>query len=109
MYKDEPSLFEVIFVLGKTRYQYGFRLTSKEVVGEWLYAYPSGRRQIWFERDISADETYYFGKSFTGRNRVIADLTRPNALFLSAAVANNHKRVAGRSASSNAIHGKHVR
>ncbi len=93
MYKDEPSLFEVIFVLGKTRYQYGFRLTSKEVVGEWLYAYPSGRRQIWFERDISADETYYFGKSFTGRNRVIADLTRPNALFLSAAVANNHKRV----------------
>jgi AAA15 family ATPase/GTPase len=92
-YKDKPSLFEVTFVLGKIRYQYGFRVTSREVVGEWLYAYPSSRRQIWFERDISADETYYFGKNFTGRNRVIADLTRPNSLFLSAAVANNHKRV----------------
>jgi energy-coupling factor transporter ATP-binding protein EcfA2 len=92
-HKDEPSLFEAIFVINKVRYQYGFRMTSREVVGEWLYAYPSGRRQIWFERDVSADETYYFGKQFTGRNRVIADLTRPNSLFLSAAVANNHKRV----------------
>lgn len=92
-YKDQPSLFEVSFVIARVRYQYGFRVTSKEVVGEWLYAYPSNRRQIWFERDISADEQYYFGKSFTGRNRVIADLTRPNSLFLSAAVANNHQRV----------------
>jgi uncharacterized protein len=92
-YEDKPSLFEVIFVLGKTRYQYGFRVTSKEVLGEWLYVYPSSRRQIWFERDISAKEPYYFGKNFTGRNRVISDLTRPNSLFLSAAVANNHKRV----------------
>lgn len=92
--EGEPSLFEVTFVLGRVRYQYGFRLTRKEVVGEWLYAYPSSRRQIWFERDISADEKFYFGKSFPGRNRVIADLTRPNSLFLSAAVANNHKGVA---------------
>jgi hypothetical protein len=90
---DEPSLFEIIFVIGRTRYQYGFRVTSRQVLGEWLYAYPSSRRQVWFERDISADEEYYFGKSFPGRNRVIADLTRPNSLFLSTAAANNHKGV----------------
>jgi energy-coupling factor transporter ATP-binding protein EcfA2 len=89
----EPSLFEVTFVINRVRYQYGFRITVSEVVGEWLYAYPTSRRQIWFERDISADEPYYFGKSFPGRNRVIADLTRPNSLFLSAAAANNHKQV----------------
>lgn len=92
-FKSEPSLFEVNFVISKIRYQYGFRATQERIVGEWLYAYPSGRRQIWFERDISASEPYYFGKNFTGRNRVIADLTRPNSLFLSAAIANNHKRV----------------
>jgi len=90
-YADEPSLFEAVFISHGTRYQYGFRLTSNQVVGEWLYAYPTSRRQVWFERDISADPVYYFGKSFTGRNRVIADLTAPTSLFLSTAVANNHK------------------
>lgn len=88
-----PSLFEVNIRLGKVRYQYGFRLTQKEIVGEWLYAYPGPRRQIWFERDITADEEYYFGKSLTGRNRTIADLTRSNSLFLSSAAANNHRQL----------------
>ncbi len=91
--KDEPSLFEVVFVIGRRRYQYGFRLTADQVVGEWLYVYPGSRRQIWFERDISAPGTYYFGKNFPGRNRVIADLTRPDSLFLSTAAANNHPGV----------------
>jgi hypothetical protein len=91
--EDAPSLFEVTFVINRVRYQYGFRITTRQVVGEWLYAYTTSRRQIWFERDINADEVYYFGKGFPGRNKVIADLTRPNSLFLSAAAANNHKRV----------------
>jgi hypothetical protein len=89
--KDEPSLFEAVFQLDGVRYQYGFRLTKREVVGEWLYAYVTHRRQVWFERDVSSADAWYFGKSFTGRNKVIADLTRPTALFLSAAVANNHR------------------
>jgi uncharacterized protein len=91
--KNEPSLFEVVFVINRRRYQYGFRLTADKVVGEWLYVYPGSRRQIWFERDISTPETYYFGKNFPGRNRVIADLTRPDSLFLSTAAANNHPGV----------------
>jgi uncharacterized protein len=92
--KNIPSLFEAVFQMDGVRYQYGFRVTRREVVGEWLYAYPTHRRQVWFERDISSDETWYFGKSFTGRNKVIADLTRPTSLFLSAAAANNHKLAA---------------
>ncbi|MBO0806020.1 MAG: ATP-binding protein [Nocardiopsaceae bacterium] len=89
--KDEPSLFEAVFQLDGVRYQYGFRLTRREVVGEWLYAYVTHRRQVWFERDVSSPDAWYFGKSFTGRNKVIADLTRPTALFLSTAAANNHR------------------
>lgn len=89
--KEEPSLFEAVFQLDGVRYQYGFRLTRREVVGEWLYAYVTHRRQVWFERDVSSPDVWYFGKSFTGRNKVIADLTRPTALFLSTAVANNHR------------------
>jgi len=94
-FKREPSLFEVVLQFGKVRYQYGFRLTGERVVSEWLYVYPTHRRQVWFERDTDSEDEWYFGKSFTGRNRVIADLTRPTTLFLSAAVANNHK-MAGR-------------
>jgi energy-coupling factor transporter ATP-binding protein EcfA2 len=90
-FKLEPSLFEVVLQFGKVRYQYGFRLTKERVASEWLYVYPTHRRQVWFERDADSEDEWYFGKSFTGRNRVIADLTRPTTLFLSAAVANNHK------------------
>jgi uncharacterized protein len=89
--KDEPSLFEAVFQLDGIRYQYGFRLTRREVVGEWLYAYVTHRRQVWFEWDVSSPDGWYFGKSFVGRNKVIADLTRPTVLFLSTAVANNHR------------------
>lgn len=89
--KNEPSLFEAVFQLHGVRYQYGFRLTKREVVGEWLYAYVTHRRQVWFERDVSSRDVWYFGKSFTGHNKVISDLTRPSALFLSTAVANNHQ------------------
>jgi uncharacterized protein len=87
----EPSTFEIVFQVEKVRYQYGFRLTRERVVSEWLYVYVTHRRQTWFERDSDSEDEWYFGKSFTGRNRVIADLTRPTTLFLSAAAANNHE------------------
>ena len=35
------------------RYQYGFSATPHEVTDEWLYAWPSGRMQVWFERSRS--------------------------------------------------------
>jgi uncharacterized protein len=90
-YSEKPSLFEIQVRINGIRYQYGFRVTSEMVVGEWLYVYPGSRRQIWFERDVSLDEPYYFGKSFTGKNRTISELTRSNSLFLSSANANNHR------------------
>jgi len=93
-FKDEPSLFEVQVLLDGMRYQYGFRATSEAIVGEWLYVYPGSRRQMWFERDINADDEFAFGKNFGGRNRTISQLTRSNSLFLSTAIANNHKRLA---------------
>src|SRR5260370_14491902 len=92
-YTGIPSLFEVQIQLGTIRYQYGFRLTKEKVVSEWLYVYPGSRRQVWFERDIDSDEEYYFGKYFTGKNKTIAELTRPTSLFLSTAIANNHKQL----------------
>jgi len=69
------------------RYHYGFEALTDEFSAEWLYAFPKGRRQKLFERRRDGFE---FGRGLKGRNAVIADLTRPNSLFLSAANQNDH-------------------
>lgn len=86
--KSDPSSFEVDLLLDGTRFHYGFTLNDREVVREWLDAYPTGKRQLWFKREA---EVFTFGKNLTGDNRAIERLTRPNSLFLSAAAQNNHK------------------
>jgi hypothetical protein len=91
----EPSRFEVELLLGDVRHQYGFELNQHEVLREWLYVYPHGRRQTWFERDRDAADEWYFGRALGGRNRVITELTRPNALFLSTAASSKHQQLSG--------------
>jgi hypothetical protein len=88
--RKSPSRFEIEFLLGPVRYRYGFKLDAKVVLEEWLYAYPTGRRQRWFYRNAQRAEPYEFGKSLRGSNRTIATLARKNSLFLSAAAENNH-------------------
>ena len=86
--KSAPSRFEMDFVLGGVRHHYGFEATDEAFVGEWLQDYPMGRRRVLFERDGSE---FRFGRGLKGRNRVIADLTRANSLFLSAAAQHGHE------------------
>ena len=45
-----------------------------------------------FEREGTR---YKFGDHFTGENRLIASVTRPNALFLSTSAQHNHKQTEG--------------
>ena len=89
--RKEPSLFEVTFLIDQVRYQYGFQVSDEQFTEEWLYAWPSGKKQVWFERD---NQTFNFGAHLKGENRVIVEVTRPNALFLSAAVQHKHPQLA---------------
>lgn len=82
-----PSHFEADFILNKVRYQYGFAVSSKEVEEEWLVAFPKGRPQRLFRRRRGKFE---FSRLLKGRNKVIADLTRPQSLFVSASTQNDH-------------------
>lgn len=82
----EPSEFELIFVEGGVRYQYGVVLTRQRIESEWLIAYPKGSPQTWFERDASSDDGWKFGANFKGQRKLWQDATRDNALFLSTAV-----------------------
>ncbi|MBF0144182.1 MAG: ATP-binding protein [Magnetococcales bacterium] len=88
-----PSTFEMIFVEGETRYQYGFSVSRDRVWQEWLLAYPKGRAQRWFERHydpVQGREEWSLHKKFLPGNREVwRDATRSNALFLSTAIQLN--------------------
>ncbi|MDZ4821300.1 MAG: ATP-binding protein [Planctomycetota bacterium] len=85
--QTEPSRFEVTIILEGVRYQYGFAATDAEFSEEWLFAWPKGKKQIWFERD---DQVFKFGEHLRGENKQIEEFTRPNALYLSSAVQLRH-------------------
>ncbi len=91
-----PSEFEVLFIKDGIRYQYGFAVNSERVTGEWLFAYPEGRAQKWFERNYDPEtkkDIWYFGPKFTGLRKVWQKATRSNALFLSTAIQLNNEQL----------------
>ncbi|MDY0170139.1 MAG: ATP-binding protein [Thermoguttaceae bacterium] len=88
--RREPSLFEVVLLLNGARYQYGFQASDEQFMEEWLYAWPGRRKQVWFERE---NQRFKFGDNLKGENHSIELVTRPNALFLSAAAQHNHPQL----------------
>lgn len=88
----EPSFFEADLEIGGTRYVYGFELDDERVRGEWLHAYPRGRRQVWFDRDADG-EISFPGEGLRGDKADLARRTRPDALFLTLAASLNHKQL----------------
>lgn len=93
--RARSSFFETDFLLAGVHFQYGFELDDKEILREWLYAFPNKRRQVWFTRDSERSEPFQFGKQLKGSNRIIERLTRTNSLFLSTAAENAHPALKG--------------
>ena len=93
---SQPTEFEIFFIQGGVRYQYGFACNESRVTGEWLLAYPESRPQRWFERSFdfqTGEEVWYFGNKFTGNKKTWKENTRSNALFLSVAVQLNSEQL----------------
>jgi predicted ATPase len=88
-HRRQSSLYEVTFARSGVRYQYGFVIDDERVLEEWLFAWPSSRKQTWFVRE----NKFKFGDHLKGENRVIEQITRPNALFLSAAAQHRHPQL----------------
>ena len=68
----------------------GSKPNDREFLSEWLYAFPKSHRRSLFVRDR---DDYRFGRDLKGRNSVIAGLTRPNSLYVSAAAQNRHDQL----------------
>jgi AAA15 family ATPase/GTPase len=90
--KNDPTSFELDFVQKGIRYHYGVSFSSAEILEERLYAFPYGKRQVWYLRNRDK-KRIYFGKYLKGETKLIESITRPNSLFLSAAAQNSHKQL----------------
>ena len=97
-----PTQFDVDFVMDDVRYHYGFEASDEAFLSEWLYAFPKAHRRMLFERE---GEAFHFGRALGGQNKTIADLVRPNSLFVSAAAQNDHERLSAVYAYFNSILG----
>ena len=86
----KPSRFEIDFVVDGVRHHYGFEASDDAFESEWLYDFPRSHRRTLFEREGGE---FRFGRGLKGRNAVIADLTRPNSLYLSAGAQNGHEQL----------------
>jgi len=92
-----PSQFEFTFIQERVRYQYGFSVDRERVHSEYLYAAPRGVTVSLFQRNWNNEtrqDDYAFGASLKGPNKTIVEVTRPNALFLSAAGTFKHAMLA---------------
>ncbi len=95
--EKSPSEFEVMFLHEGVRYQYGFALDETRVHEEWLFAYPKGKSQRWFQRTFNPETEEYdwafSTRHLKGDKESLKGMTRDNALFLSVGAQFNHEQL----------------
>ena len=82
---DQPSGFEIIFLINKTQYRYGYEVDRERVTKEWLYYVPTTRETLLFSRELNKFEV----KGGFKEGKGLEIKTRKNALFLSVAAQFN--------------------
>lgn len=92
--ENEPTYFQLSFILDKIYYRYGFEASESKIHSEWLFGTPGKKEVPFFTRinnQIDINETQFKeGASFTnlysqGGN----DIARENSLFLTTVKALN--------------------
>lgn len=76
--ENQPSFFELVFLIEGQKYRYGFEATTERVVSEWLYTVLNVKETNLFDRDLTGIKS---SKAFKASG--IEPRTRSNALFLS--------------------------
>ena len=71
---QQPSRFDLDFVIDGVRHHYGFEASDTKFVSEGLYTFPRSHSRTLFER--TGDE-FRFGRELRGQNSSIARLTSP--------------------------------
>lgn len=84
--EDKPSLFEIVFLIDKKKYTYGFEVNRDRVVSEWLFYVLRQSKTKLFARNYNNFKVY---KTYKANG--IQEKTRDNALFLSVSAQFNVK------------------
>ena len=82
----KPSTFETEFAIGEVWYKYGFSVTEKAVVAEWLYfkdLTASTFKPKFVRKIVESEDAIEVAPTFVGADDMIVEKTRENALFLS--------------------------
>lgn len=92
---QQPTEFEITFLLSGVRHQYAFSMTAQRIVSESLLVYRSSKpTQLFSRRHVDGDGyDYEFSTYLTGPRKVWQESTRPNALFLSMAAQLNSEQL----------------
>ena len=76
--ENEPSFFELVFLMNGRKYRYGFKAIPQKIVSEWLFYVPKQRETKLFEREFN---NIQITKTYNAEG--LQQRTRENALFLS--------------------------
>lgn len=86
--ETKPSFFQVVFWLKKRIYRYGFEVSKKKVIKEWLFSTPKIQEYRLFERN---NNQFKVSPRFFKEGLGLEDKTKPNSLFLSVLAQFNGK------------------
>ena len=94
---NQPSEFVIRFIINGVRYHYSLAVNKERVLFESLSAFPSGKEQVWYEREWDDENKTYKWKperpSGYTRSPDREEMTRSNALYLSTAVNLNDEQL----------------
>lgn len=90
-YTQEPSYFELDFVVDDIPHHYQVAASDSRFLFERLCVFPKSRQRVLFERN---GDIFRFGRHLKGLNHRITKLTRSNSLYLSTAALNGHDQLA---------------
>lgn len=92
---QQPTEFEITFLVDGVRHQYAFAMTPQRIVSESLLVYRSIKPTQLFSRQHVEGEgdDYEFSSYLTGPRKLWQESTRPNALFLSMAAQLNSEQL----------------
>ena len=87
--KNDPTRFEFTYVVDEIKYIYGFCANSKEILSEYLYHAPKGKKAVIFSRDR---QVFTFPENPQKRMKeLISEAVAKNQLFFSIACTMNYK------------------
>jgi len=78
--KESPSFFEVVFILDEIQYRYGFELTKKRILSEWLYKKTDEEKELFYREGKDID--YDISELKRIKSLVEEDMIREDSLLL---------------------------